>query len=404
MFGSGIKSFNQKLRNLSQDVQIRGLNRSTFSADYPPLPMKNLIRYVILTASLGAGAFAAPFMAIGDGAELFVTGTLGIRSDDNIYTVENATSDVIFDVTPGLDLTFGKDSQVKGSLTLAHAFSSYSDNSKLNTNLFSGDFNTRFDDGKLKLGFNLGYHELNQNTPDVRGLTRRDAFNTGANAEIEISQITSIGGGITFTHENYKKAGYTDSDNLTVPIDFFYKWTPKVDLSLGYRYRDYQVDIGEDSKDHFFNIGARGEFTPKLSGKFAIGLNSRSLARTGDKNSLGWEGKLTYEYSPKTSIGFGSSNDYSTTPQGQQQKKFALSADVTSKISDQWALNASVNFSANNYYSRTDDYIEGTLGATYTISQNIRVVGSYVHRTNSSVLAGGDFDQNVFSVAANLRY
>ena len=366
--------------------------------------MKNLIRYALISASLGACAYAAPFMAIGDGAELFVTGTLGIRADDNIYTFETATSDVIFDVTPGLDLTFGKDSQVKGSLTLAHAFSSYSDNSKLNTNLFSGDFGTRFDDGKLKLAFNLGFHEQNQNTPDVRGLTRRDAFNAGGTAEIEISQITSVGGGIQFAHENYKKAGYTDSDSLTVPVDFFYKWTPKVDLSFGYRYRDYQVDIGEDSKDHFFNIGARGEFTPKLSGRFAIGLSSRKLDRTGDQNLLGWEGKLTYELSPKTRFGFGSSNDYGTTPQGQQQKNFTLNGDVTSNISEEWSVNAGLSYRAINYYTRTDDFIEGTLGATYIVNANVRIVGAYVHRRNESDLAGGGFMQNVFSLAANFRY
>jgi hypothetical protein len=368
------------------------------------LPMKNLIRFALISASLGAGVHAAPFMAVGDGAELFVTGTLGIRADDNIYTVENATSDVIFDVTPGLDLTFGKDSQVKGSLTLSHAFSSYSDNSKLNTNLFNGDFGSQFDDGKLKLGFNIGYHELNQNTPDVQGLTRRDAFNTGGTAEIEISQITSVGGGIEFKHENYKKAGYTDSDSLTVPINFFYKWTPKVDLSAGYRYRDYQVDIGEDTKDHFFNIGARGEFTPKLSGKFAVGLNSRKLDRSSDETQLGWEGKLTYELSPKTSIGISSSNDYGTTPQGAQQKNLSFGGDVSSKISDEWTLNAAVNFRATNYYTRTDDFIDGTLSAMYIVNAHIRITGSYVNRANMSKLAGGDFKQNVFSLSANLRY
>lgn len=366
--------------------------------------MKNLIRCALISASLVTALQAAPFMAIGDGAELFVTGMLGIRADDNIYTVEKATSDVIFDVTPGLELTFGKDSQVKGSLNISHAFSSYSDNSKLNTNLFNGDFNTRFDDGKLKLGFNVGYHELNQNTPDVRGLTRRDAFNTGGNGEVEISQITSVGAGIEFKHENYKKSGYTDSDSLTIPINFFYKWTPKVDLSFGYRYRDYQVDLGEDSKDHFFNIGARGEFTPKLSGQFAVGLSSRKLERTSDQNLLGWEGKLTYEASPKTSIGLSSSNDYGTTPQGQQQKNFTLGGDVSNKLSDDWTISASVNFRAINYYTRTDDFIEANLGVTYIINTNFKMNASYVYRSNDSVLAGGDFKQNVFSIAANLRY
>ena len=164
--------------------------------------MKNIIRLTLISASLVAGSYAAPFMAIGDGAEFFLTGALGVRADDNIFLSKNADSDLIFDITPGVDLTFGKDSQLKGSLTLSDTWSNYSDNSKLNTNLFAGDFVSRYDDGKLKLGFNVGYHELNQNSVDIRGLTRRDIFSGGGNTEVEISQITSVGAGVALNHEN----------------------------------------------------------------------------------------------------------------------------------------------------------------------------------------------------------
>ena len=63
-----------------------------------------------------------------------------MRSDDNIFLARNAESDLVFDINPGVDITFGKNAQVKGSLTLVDSFSNYSDNSKLNTNLFSGAF------------------------------------------------------------------------------------------------------------------------------------------------------------------------------------------------------------------------------------------------------------------------
>ena len=129
--------------------------------------------------------------------------------------------------------------------------------------------------------------DRNQNSAFVRGLIRRDVFNTGATTEVEVSQLTRIGAGITFSHENYKRRGFTDSDSLSIPVDIFYKWTNKTDLSVGYRYRDYRVDLGSDSTDHFFNIGARGEFSPKLKGRFAIGLNTRKLDRGGDDTLLG---------------------------------------------------------------------------------------------------------------------
>ncbi len=366
--------------------------------------MKNIIRLTLISVSLVAVGHAAPFMAIGDGAELFITGGLGVRADDNIFLAKNSESDLIFDITPGIDLTFGKDSQLKGSLTLAHTFTNYSDNSKLNTNLFNGDFVSRYDDGKLKLGFNVGYHELNQNSVDIRGLTRRDVFSTGGNAEVEISQITSVGGGIEFSHENYKRRGYTDSDSLTVPLNFYYKWTPKMDLSLGYRYRDYRVDVGSDSTDHFFNIGARGEFSPKLTGKFAIGLNTRKLDRGGDDTLLGIDSSFAYEISPKTSLQFGVTNDFGTTPQGQQQKNLTLNGMVTSKISEEWSVNAGLSWRSIDYGTRTDDFFEGQLGTTYIVNANIRITGGYTYRNYSSDIGSSEFKNNVFSVAANFRY
>jgi hypothetical protein len=366
--------------------------------------MKLASKSSLLAVALPFVASAAPFMAIGDGAELFLTGTLGVRSDDNIFLASKAESDLIFDVAPGVSLEFGKNAQLKGALTLTDTFSNYSDNSSLNTQLFSGAFRSNYDDGKLKLGFNLSYSELNQNSVDIRGLTRRDVFNVGGNTEVEISQLTKIGAGVTFNHENYKRRNYTDSDSLEVPLNVFYKWTEKTDLSVGYRYRDYLVDLGSDSTDHFFNVGARGEFSPKLKGRFAIGLNTRNLDRGGDDTLLGVDSGFSYEISPKTSFDFSITNDFGTSPQGQQQKNFSIGGTLSSQVSQEWSLNGGLNYRATDYGSRTDDYAEITIGAVYTVNSNVRILGGYTYRDYSSDLTASEFRNNVFSVSANFRY
>jgi polysaccharide biosynthesis protein VpsM len=375
--------------------------------------MKNHIRIALISLSMGAAAQAAPFMAIGDSAELFLTGTLGVRVDDNIFLTKNGEDDVIFDINPGVELTFGKNAQLTGSLRLVHSFANYADNSDLNTNLFGGDFVSKYDDAKLKLGLSAGFHELNQNTFSTRGLTRRDVFSAGANAEVEISQITSVAAGLQFSHENYKPAGYTDSDSLTVPLDLYYRWTPKVDLSVGYRYRDYQVDaLGQDSSDHYFNVGARGEFTPKLIGRFTVGLNNRKIDQGGDESQLGLDASFTYEFSPKTNLQVGASNDFGTSPQGQQQRNFTLNGLITTKISEEWSVNLGLSYRGIEYdavpaaaiVGRTDDYLEGTIGTSYIVNANIRILGTYVYRNYSSDITASEFKNNVFSIAANFRY
>lgn len=366
--------------------------------------MKKTISTLLLSFSLGVVGNAAPFMAVGDGAELFLTGTLGVRVDDNIFLEGNATDDIIFDVNPGLDLTFGKDALVQGSLTLVHSFANYSDNSDLNTNLFSGSFVARYDDAKTKSGLRVSYNELNQNTPDIRGLTRRDVFNAGADGEVEISQLTSIGAGVTYDRQDYKRTSYSDREAITVPVDLFYEVTPKVDLSVGYRYRDYKVDIGSDSSDHYLNIGARGEFTPKLTGRITMGFNRRELDAGGDRTGFGLDANLSYALSPKTSIQFGAGNDFDTSPQGQQQENLTANARIISKVADDWSLYGGFNFRQIDYATRTDDYWEGTVGTDYTVNAYIRIAAAYVYRNYSSPAPGADFKNNVFSIAANFRY
>jgi hypothetical protein len=366
--------------------------------------MKFLLRAGFLISALPVFSFSAPFMAIGDGAELFLTGTLGVRSDDNVFLSKSAESDLIFEIAPGVSVEFGKNAQLKGSLTLSDSFTNYSDNSKLNTQLFSGAFRTNYDDGKLKMGFNLSYTESNQNSVDIRGLTRRDIFNVGGNSEVEISQLTRIGAGVSLNHENYKRRGYTDSDSLEVPINVYYKWTEKTDLSVGYRLRDYKVDIGSDSTDHFFNIGARGEFSPKLKGRFAIGLNTRKLDRGGDDTLLGVDSGFSYEITPKSSFDFSITNDFGTSPQGQQQKNFSLGGTLSSQLSQEWSVNGGLNYRATDYGTRTDDYVEIALGAVYTVNSNVRILGGYTYRNYASDISASEFKNNVFSVSANFRY
>lgn len=383
--------------------------------------MNKTIRYLLITASIAAVAEAAPFLAVGDGAELFATGVAGVRADDNILLGSGQAgspkeSDVIFDLTPGLEFDFGKNAQAQGSITAADAFSLYTDHSKYNTNLASGDFVTKYDDGKTKLGANAGYHELNQNTVDVRGLIRRDVTNAGANGEVKLSEITGIGAGLQYDHENYHPTNYVDSDTFTAPINFYYSWTPKVDLSLGYQYRSYQAKSGSalDSTDNFYNVGARGEFSPKLTGKVAFGITQRRFSGAstvpGTKSLLGVDASLAYELTPKTTIQFGASNDFGTSPQGQQQKNLTLNAMATIRVNEEWSVNGGLSYRGIQYYpltsgaSRTDDYYEGTLGASYIVNANLRIVGAYVYRTFHSQIAASEFDNNVFSIAANLRY
>ena len=82
---------------------------------------------------------------------------------------------------------------------------------------------------------------------------------------------------------------------------------------------------------------------------------------------------------------------------------------VITKLTEEWSINGGLSYRGIRYYGlrtadRTDDYWEGTLGASYILNANVRFVGAYVYRTYKTDILNSGFDNNVFSIAANFRY
>ncbi|MBK8859359.1 MAG: outer membrane beta-barrel protein [Opitutaceae bacterium] len=143
---------------------------------------------------------------------------------------------------------------------------------------------------------------------------------------------------------------------------------------------------------------------PKVIGSLAVGFGSREFDSGGDESILDIDGAINFLVSEKTTFQVNVSNDFGDSAQGQQQKSFVLGGQVINKATDQWAVRAGLNYRKIDYYTRTDDYVEMTLGADYTVSANVTIQGSYAYRNYESDITGGGFTNNVFSLAANFRY
>jgi hypothetical protein len=372
--------------------------------------MKNIVRNIIVLGCVGSSAFAAPFLAIGDNAELFVTGTAGVRYDDNILLAPDnqAIDDTIVQFVPGLVLDFGKDSAVKGTFTAQETLNAYLDNSQFNDQLGSVSFVSKYDNGNLKLNADASFAQLDQNTYAANGTTiRRDVTTADIGGELSISDKTSIGTGFNYTEVQYKQPGAVSEKDYGVPVNVYYGITPKVDLSAGVSYRRSDLNNGTSFDDYYYNVGARGEFTPKLKGTFSVGYNQRNASVGQDDDGLGLQAGLTYLYTDKTLFTLNASNDFSAATTGASQKNFAVTLGGQTDIAVDWKLNASATYRRVEYQttpSRTDDYVEGTVGATYVINSNFSVNGSYLFRGNKSDQAGAGFSDNVVSLSISARY
>lgn len=366
-------------------------------------------RIIVLSALLGAQAFAAPFFAVGDNAELFLTGSVGVRFDDNIYlrSPDSAeVDDTITSFTPGLDYVFGRNAALGGNLFFREEILRYSDNDQQNTNLSNFGLNTLYSNGKTKVDFGAVFAELAQNEISVPGaIVDRDVLNFRALAEFGLTEKTSLGVGARFDSIDYAPANFTDSDIWTAPLDVFFDYSEKLALSLGYRHRTTDLsNAGIDSKDHFFNIGARGDFSPKLTGQIRVGFVTRDFDNNQEDDQLGLDSNLLYRYSEKTEFRLSLSNDFGSSAVGQSTEDFTVMLGAASRFDQQWAWNANLAMRAIDYPTRSDDFLEGTVGVSYSYNNFVNFAANLTHRTNSSDLTAAEFDNNVFSLAANLRY
>jgi polysaccharide biosynthesis protein VpsM len=380
--------------------------------------MNNLPRGLIVLICCATTASAVPQFRIGENAELFATGRVAVHHDDNVLLSDlDELSDTVFEVAPGLEFSFGQGALTSGTFTYVETISRFIDNDFLDRELSAVEFLGNYEDGKLKLEAESFYRQLNQNTRDVRGPfpVRRDVFGISLSGEVFATQKSSIGTGLSFDRTDYKRDGYVDSEEFNIPVSVYYHWREKIDLSAGVRYRETQLDGGfGDSSDFFYNVGARGDFTPKFSGEFNVGFVDRSYDAGGSDSSLGVESAFRYRVSEKTSLRFGVGNDFGTSAEGSSQRNFMLTLGAETDFSEQWQAGASVTYRKIEYIGgRTDDFLYGQLSGAYRLNRNVKFSASYQYRKNDSDFSAidatgrvrsADFTNNLFTLAADIRY
>jgi polysaccharide biosynthesis protein VpsM len=370
---------------------------------------------IMLALFTGTGVWAAPMMAVGDNAQLFFTASAGLRSDDNIYLKnKNEASDTIWSFKPGLDFVFGNNAATKGHAYYTEEFLRYSSHSKQNTSLANVGFTSAYSDGKSKLDLAGSYAQTAQNDVTIPGaIVERNVTNLKGVGEVSVSDKTTVGLGLVYDKNDYGPASYVDSSNFSIPLDGYFEVSPKLAASVGYRYRSVSLSgNAPDGKDHFFSVGARGEFSEKLTGQLRVGYAKRSFTGGKDYSTLGLDSGFNYNFSEKTTFQFTFTNDFGASALGQSTKDRTLAVNAVSKVDSQWSWNVGLSERSIEYpagragstVSTTDDFFEGNLGVAYTYNTHLNFAAGYTYRNNGSDLAAFEFKNTVFSVGANIRY
>ena len=367
----------------------------------------------LAAAFLGVATRTQAVEPVGDDAELFITGVFTAAQNDNIFLSHStATSAMVVDLVPGLSYEAGKNNSLtKWQAAYYQDLQFFSkEGSQLNNSLGNFVFLTRYDDSKTKFNMDATWHQMDQaevGLQNVGFLVNRDLYHADMTGEMQLTEKSAIGTGVIFDAIDYKAAGYDSYRYIEVPLNYYFKFEPKLDLSAGVRYRQNTVGgSGINSNDWYYNVGARGEFTPKLTGQFDVGYLYRGFDNGTSAKGLGANANFTYVFDPKASVNFGVGDDYTYFPTGLPVRNMSATLGVTTALDSQWSINYQLGYNRYTYITtaQRDDYYSARIGVTYTVATYLTLTASYAYTKDSSNVLSYNFSNNIFSISASLHY
>lgn len=371
--------------------------------------MRTKLSLLAVSSALALTAQAA--MDFGNGVKVIPNATASVDFNDNLFlSSTNEQDETILRLTPGVFVSVGEGAVNTAQFSYNEQFQIYNDNDNLNTSLSLVDFVSRYDDGKMKFGIDAWWHEANQATRDIinqSSLIKRELAHAGVSDEVKFTEKTSGKIGIAYDSTDYNPAGYTDWKWWEIPVNYYYQVQPKLDLSLGFRYRSNEVGgSGVDSDELFYSVGVRGELSPKLTSEISAGYVQLKPDSGKDEGAFGLDGSLKLAVSPKTNLSVVASNRYGYSAQGDAYRIGGIGANFDTAITTAFIVKAGVAYNTFRYLAskRDDDFWVGTLAATYTLNEHVEFGASYNYSNNDSSLAAANFKNNIFSLSASLRY
>lgn len=365
----------------------------------------------VLAASAALALTASAAIDLGNGVKVVPNVISSVDFNDNLFLApSNEQDETLIRLSPGILFSMGDGALNTAQFSYNEEFQFYSDESDLNTSLSLLDFSSSYDDGKMKISAAAWFHEANQATRDVSSvstLVKRQLTHGAISDEVKFTEKSAVKVGLVYDNTDYNPSAYTDWQWVEIPVSYYYQVQPKLDASLGLRYRQNNLDgLGIDSDEFFYNIGLRGELTPKLTGEVQAGYIQLNPDAGDSQQAFGLKANLTFAVSPKTNLYLDATNQFGYSAGGDGYRNGGIRASFDTAISAQVKLKGNVFW--NNYdYTTTgqnDDYFGGQVAGTYTFNEHAEFTASYTYSDNDSNRASQSFTNSIFSLAATLKY
>jgi hypothetical protein len=357
-----------------------------------------------------------PKIDLGRNASLHFTADLNARYDDNIFLLnKDKVGDEILSATPGAIFQFGQNSLANGSLSYQESFQHYIQKRSSDQQLGTGAGDFGYSNERLDLKTNADYVQSAQNQegffiPGQKVVVRRNQLDLGSSQEVHFTEKTSAGVGESYSDTHYLTPGLglVDNHSSSFPLNLYYSVRPKVDLSAGFTQSEIKTPgngPGSLQVNRYYNVGARGDFTPKLTGGLSVGYTTSAVTQSKSTSIFAFNANLAYDLSPKTNLGLTASRNFGAGAQGEQTKSTSFAFTASTVFSPRWQGSAGLSYQNLGYpANRTDNNLAGTVAATYIFSTKVNLTLSYSLNNNYSTVSTAEYLDNILSLSVGLKY
>lgn len=372
-----------------------------------PAPAKTCLLGICALA-LGLSPARALLNLDGSRNQLFVFGNVTFGYDSNIFSDSSNRDDYTVNGTVGAEIKRRAGIiAVNATATLSYAtYGSYSDENSFNPN-FHVEFNKTT--GRTTGAFTVSAYRESRSDSAVNLRTNSWNFPVGLSLKYPVNDK------YYFTSQtNYLRRRYVDSTVLanytdyTQAVDVFYVYTSKLDLVAGYRIRVSETSIGNDSTDHWFNVGATGGLFAKLNGTVRLGYQLRDTGSDSYTHLNALAG-VTWPVTRKLNLSAQLSRDFSTIATGASVDSTAASLRASYSATRKLEFSTGVAYGLNRFLgtpppARRDTFFSWDVGARYKMNEHLQVGATYTYFRNWSTFDFSDFDRQGFSVDVSSRY
>ncbi len=322
----------------------------------------------------------------------------GIGYDSNLFARHAGSGDVYAEIEPSL-LLKKLNSYTDLEITIAVKSTNYFTRNDLNSFDPSLDIELRYPFDEFVFPtqqFDLRASRSTIVDGDIGGRLRAQDLSTRWEGNILASEKTILQGRAELHQTDYLTSGYSDNEFATAGVTLAYVANENLELGAGYDYK-YAISQPKDSPNsstylsqNVVSVRGRGDFLPKVSGIFTIGVADSAYSGEVSQSYFDIEGSLgiVWQVTERGKFTLKADRQSYFSPDGSAYLVTRYGPEWTEEFATNYFATLGIDFqqTLNRFAigTRTDHAYGGHFAVTHSITQRYSAALTITYITQNS--------------------